>query len=269
MDYDFQIANATLNAGLINLTYQRLITRSQNQLAQAKVQGNRDMYRVLYQHICTEWIKECPSVVSPRAKNDPEFRAQLIAYLAECQVTKDFDPQQQTLSAELETLNSSLQPASMPDGTRHVTDSFWDYAALFKKQIDSADALIRTAQVDQMDPDHTPPEVALRIQASIFAQTWLPHLAAAETDKLLALFDLAGIYEKAQALHTDHHRCGVCGSDVNTVLGAKQVVCDSCSLMIDVFKPPLPCPTCGAQLSLPINVDHILCPQCKTDLRRA
>jgi len=268
MDYDFRLANANTNAGLTNTVFHRLVAVVQGQLAQAKAQGNRDMYRLLYRHIFSEWIKECPMAVSPRAKNDPEFRAQMVAYLAECLVTKDLDPQQQELNQQMDALTASLQRTPTPGGAWKVSGPFWEYAALFKKQMEIAYALIRDLKVDQMDPDHAAPEVALRMEYSTFCQAWLPHLSTEEGERLLKFYGLSGEYDELQPLQMNHHQCGACGSDMQTLQGARQVVCDSCGFPIDVGSQPLPCQKCGAQLSMPVSADHVLCPYCKTDNRR-
>jgi len=268
MDYDFRLANADTNAGLTNTVFHRLVAMAQAPLMQARARGDREAYRQLYRQIYSQWIQECPMAVSPRAKNDPIFREQLVAYLAECIVTKDLDPRQAPLDTQMNALTIALQRIPTPGGAWMVAGPFWEYAVMFKKQMELAYARIRELKVDAMDPDHAAPEVALRMEYSTFCQAWLPHLSPADGERLLKFYGLAAEYDELQPHQTDHHQCGVCGADLDTLHGAQKVVCESCGYTIDVHSQALPCQKCGALLSLPVDANHIVCPYCSTDNRR-
>lgn len=268
IDYDFRIANADTNAGITNTIFHRLIAQVQAPLAQAKARGDRDTYRELHRQVFSRWVQECPMAVSPRAKNDAAFRDQLIAYLAECAVTKDLDPRQAPLDAKMQQLAASLQRIPTPDGAWMVAGDFWSYAKLFRQQMELAYDLIRRTGVDAMDPDKAPPGVALRMEYSTFCQGWLPHLSPADGERLLKLFGIDAEYDEVQPLQTDHHQCGACGGEIHTLAGARQVVCDYCGYTIDIGSDPVPCRKCGALLSLPVSANHVLCPYCNTDTRR-
>jgi len=132
IDYDFRIANADTNAGLTNTVFHRLIAPLQVSLEQAKAHGEADTYRRLHKQVFSEWLQECPMAVSPRAKTDLAFREQMVAYLAECAVTKDLDPRQVPLDARMAQLVTSLQRIPTPGGAWMVAGGFWPYAELFK-----------------------------------------------------------------------------------------------------------------------------------------
>lgn len=268
MDYDFRIANADTNAGLTNTVFHRLYAGVQVPMLQAKARGDRETYRALYRQIFAEWIKECPMAVSPRAKNDGAFREQMIAYLAECLVTKDLDPRQAPLDIEMNALVASLQRIPIPGAAWRVAGGFWPYAELFKRQTELAYTLIHELGVDATDPDHAPPGVALRMEYSTFCQGWLPHLSPEDGERLLKLFGLTAEYDEVKPLQTDHRQCGVCGSEIPVLPGARQVVCESCGYTIDVASQAVPCGKCGAPLSFPVAANHIICPYCNTDTRR-
>ena len=87
IDYDFRIANADTNAGLTNTVFHRLIAPLQASLEQARARGDQETYRTLHRQVFSQWLQECPMAASPRAKTDPAFREQMVAYLAECAVT--------------------------------------------------------------------------------------------------------------------------------------------------------------------------------------
>jgi DNA-directed RNA polymerase subunit RPC12/RpoP len=268
IDYDFRIANANTNAGITNTVFHRLIASVQDELAQAKARGDRESCRTLYRQVFSQWVRECPMAVSPRVKNDEAFRAQFIAYSAECAVTKDFDPRQTPLDAQMETLAASLQRIPTPGGAWMVAGGFWPYAELFKKQMELTYALLHETGVDAMDPDHAPPGVPLRMEYSTFCQGWLPHLSPADGERVLKLYGLGGEYDEVKIPSTDHHKCGACGTGLDTLPGARVVVCEACGHSIDIQGGEIPCRNCGAWLSFPVSVDHLNCPYCNADTHR-
>ncbi|HWQ45921.1 MAG TPA: hypothetical protein VN376_03590 [Longilinea sp.] len=268
MDYDFRIANANTNAGLTNTVYHRIIASVQVPLSQAQISGDKEACRVIYKQVFAQWIRECPMAVSPRAKNDPLFRDQMVAYLAECAVTKDFDPQQTPLEAQMQILVASLQRIPTAGGAWMVAGGFWPYAELFKNQMELTYAYMHQLGVDTMDPDHAPAGVALRMEYSTFCQGWLPHLSPADGERLLKLYGLSAEYDEVKPQQTNRHQCGACGSELNTLQNARQVMCENCGYLIDVGSEAVPCRKCGALLSFPVSANQMVCPHCGTDTRR-
>ena len=226
IDYDFRIANADTNAGLTNTVFHRLIAPVQAGLAQAKARGDQEGYRALYRQVFSEWVRECPMAISPRAKNDAAFRDQMVNYLTECAVSKDWDPRQEPLEAQMAALTASLQRIPTPGGAWRVAGGFWPYAALFKQQMELAYDLIHKTGVDALDPDKAPSGVALRMEYSTFCQGWLPHLSPEDGERLLKQFGLNAEYDEFQPKQTDLHHCGACGAEVHTLAGARNVVCE-------------------------------------------
>jgi len=268
MDYDFRIANADTNAGLTNTVYHRLVSRVQGQLNMAKARGDQEAVREIYRQVLSDWLQECPMAASPRAQNDMEFRNQMVAYKAECFIVKDFDPRQAPLNAEMQKLVSSFQRVPMPGGAWRVAGDFWAYAELFKKQMELVYDRIQELGVDQMDPDHAPPGVAIRMEYSTFCQGWLPHLSPEDGERLLKLYGLDAEYDEVKPQQTEARRCGCCGNEIQVLPDARQVVCDFCGFTIDVDSEAVPCRKCGALLSFPVSSNHLNCPYCNTDTRR-
>ncbi|GAB1470533.1 hypothetical protein MASR2M66_14110 [Chloroflexota bacterium] len=268
MDYDFRLANANTNAGITNTIYHRIIVTMQMPLAQAKAQGDREAVRQIYKQVFTQWLQECPNAASPRAIKDMDFRKQLIDYFAECAVVKDMDSHQETLQSKMDGLVAALQRIPTPGGAWIVAGPFWEYAALFKEQMEGTYALIRKLGVHELDPDKASDTVALRMEYSTFCQAWLPHLSPADGERLLKLYGLNAEYDEVKPLETDQRHCGSCGSDVEVLPGAKQVVCESCGFTLDVNSQAIPCQNCGSLLSFPVSTNHVVCPYCSTDTRR-
>lgn len=268
MDYDFRLANANTNAGLTNTVYHRIISTVMVPLSQAQMRGDKEACRQIYKQVFAQWIQECPMAVSPRAKNDMVFREQMVAYLAECAVTKDFDPQQTPIEAEMQMLAASLQRIPTAGGAWMVAGNFWEYAELFKKQIENVYALMHQLGVDAMDPDHAPAGVAVQMEYSTFCQSWLPHLSPADGERLLKYYGLSADYDEVKPHQTNQHKCGCCGSELNTLPGARQVMCENCGFMIDVGSQAIPCGKCGALISFPVSANQLACPYCNTDIHR-
>ena len=268
MDYDFRMANANTNAGITNTIYSRIMMTVQMPLAQAKARNDRDTVRQIYKQVFTQWLGECPNAASPRAIKDMDFRKQFIEYCAECAVIKDMDPHQATLQVKMDALVAALQRIPTPGGAWMVAGPFWEYAALFKEQMIGTYALIRQLGADQLDPDHASPEVALRMEYTTFCQAWLPHLPPADGERVLKFYGLNSEYDEVQPHESEQRHCGSCGSDVEALPGAKQVVCESCGFTLDVGSQAVPCQKCGALLSFPVSVNHVVCPYCSTDTRR-
>jgi len=268
MDYDFRMANANTNAGITNTIYSRIMQTVQMPLMQAKARNDRDAVRQIYKQVFTQWLQECPNAASPRAIKDMDFRKQFIDYCAECAVIKDMDPHQATLQVKMDALVAALQRIPTLGGAWMVVGPFWEYAALFKEQMEGTYALIRQLGADQLDPDHASPEVALRMEYTTFCQAWLPHLSPADGVRLLKFYGLNSEYDEVQPHESEQRHCGSCGSDVEALPGAKQVVCESCGFTLDVGSQAIPCQKCGALLSFPVSVNHVVCPYCSTDTRR-
>jgi DNA-directed RNA polymerase subunit RPC12/RpoP len=268
MDYDFRIANADTNAGLTNTVYHRIYATVQGLMAQVKARGDRDECRRLYRQVYTQWLQECPTAASPRAYKDAAFRDQFIAYQVECFVEKDFDTELAEIELQMQMLANSFQRIPTPGGAWRVVGPFWQYAELFTKQMEKAYDMLHAKGIDAMDPDKPPPGVPLRMEYSCFCQAWLPHLSTEDGEKLLTFYGLSGEYFEAGLPQTESHKCGSCGSELHTMPGARQVVCDSCGYLIDVCSQAVRCQKCGALLSFPVSANHILCPYCGTDNRR-
>ncbi|MEP7359354.1 MAG: hypothetical protein ABI847_19030, partial [Anaerolineales bacterium] len=224
VDYDFRLANADTNAGLTNTVFHRLMARVQGQMADAKAHGNKDAVRALYRQVYGQWLQECPLAASPRAKTDLAFREQFVSYSAECAVTKDFDPRQVGMEAQMAALTAALQRIPMPGGAWRAAGGFWPYAEMWKQQMELTYARMHEKGVDALDPDQAPPGVALRMEYSTFCQAWLPHLSPEEGERLLNLYGLNAEYDAVKPQPTDQHHCGGCGAEIQTVNGALQSV---------------------------------------------
>src|ERR1700756_3910054 len=75
-----------------NQVFAYLMTPVQPAIAAAIAAGDRDRYRQLMTPVYTEWIRQCPQAVSPRANSGEDFRRRTITFFVEGMVSRAFDP---------------------------------------------------------------------------------------------------------------------------------------------------------------------------------
>jgi hypothetical protein len=269
MDFDFRLANSGTNAGLTNTVYHHLAAPWQATMAAARANGDVDGFRSCLRAIYTEWVRQCPQAVSPRCANDDDFRARMITYLVESATSKELDPSQQPLEAEMQMRQNSLVRVPMGNNAWRVANGFWEMADLFKRQMELAYAHMDETGVLALDPDQAPVGVPLRMEYSIFCQAWLPHLSPDEGQQLLEMYGLTGSYEKYDEIDTRPMQCGGCGMHLRTVPGASAVICDGCGRKLDIGGGTSPCPGCHAPLAFPVGINQLACPYCATTTARA
>ncbi len=205
MDFDFRLANANTNAGLTNTVYHHLAAPWQASMARARAAGDVDGFRMCMRAIYTEWVRQCPQAVSPRCANDQDFRERMITYLVESATSKEMDPRQQPLEAEMQARTNALVRIPMGPNAWRVANGFWEMAELYKRQMEFAYAHMAETGVLALDPDQAPVGVPLRMEYSIFCQAWLPHISPEEGERLLELYGLTGSYEKYVEIDTQAH----------------------------------------------------------------
>lgn len=268
VDYDFRLANAGTNAGVTNTIYRRIVGPCQGDLDRTKAAGDRDGYRRIMLYVFGTWLDECPQAASPRVRSDVAFRERMIAYCAESAVCKDLDPRQQQMDAQMAAMIASLPRIPTPDGAWMIGGDFWPMATLWKQQMELAYAEMQRTGVIALDPDDPPAGVALKMEHSTFCQSWLPHLTPEQGEYLLGLYGLTGDYVKVEPQPVEDHRCGGCGAELRTVVGARVVVCEDCGRQIDIATGSVPCRHCGAPLDFPVTVSRLNCPYCRSETQR-
>lgn len=268
VDYDFRLANSGTNAGLTNTVFHRLIAPVQPDLDRARATGDAERYREVLRGVYAEWLRECPQAASPRVRSDPEFRDRMVAYLAESQLRKDFDPGLATLEMQMNAMIGTLRRTPNGTGPWLVSDGIWQVAALFKELIDKSYQMLGAAGVLAMDPDEATPAVAVRMEYSTFCQGWIPHLRPEDTGRFLAMFGLTAQYARVDVTGAVAKNCGRCGDKLPTIPGANAVICESCGTKLDIAGGEVPCQTCGAPLSFPVGSSGIECPYCHSGTHR-
>ena len=223
----------------------------------------------LYRTIFTEWVRQCPQAVSPRCANDEDFRARMITYLVESAVSKDLDPTQQPLEAEMQIRANSLVRVPMGDNAWRVENGFWEYAELFKKQVELAYAHMAETGVLALDPDEAPAGVPVRMEYSTFCQGWISHLSAGGRREAARDVWPERQLRARTRRSTPRSRSAVpAAQHLKTVPGATAVICDGCGRKLDLGGGMTPCQGCGAALSFPVGVNQLNCPYCSMNTAR-
>jgi hypothetical protein len=269
VDYDFRLANADTNAGLSNTVFHRLMAPFQAQAQQARSARDADGYRTVMRGVFTQWIRQCPEAVSPRARDDEDFRGRMIDYLVESSLCKDFDPALTALEERLNVLTASLQRIPRPGQPWLASDGIWEVAVSFRALMEATYRQLETEGVLALDPDRAPPGVPLAMEYSTFCQAWLPHLQAADAQRLLSMFALSGEYARVDLTGAVTRRCGGCGGELVSLPEAEAVVCQGCGRRLDLSGGQSPCQGCGAALCFPGGVSRLNCPYCQSTTHRA
>src|SRR5205823_4674440 len=90
-DYDFQKACENPQASMPGPAYEALVRETNSDAALARETKDRDKFYEIQARLFDRWVELCPNAVSPRAKKDLEYRAQLVKYMATTATINEFD----------------------------------------------------------------------------------------------------------------------------------------------------------------------------------
>lgn len=267
-DYDFQKACDNPQANMPGPAYEALIHETNADAALARQTKDRDKYYAIQERLFDRWIELCPNAVSPRAKNDPEYRAQLVKYMATTATVNEFDEQYQAYAAQVtETVKGIAWEGMFPKMTARG-DTFWPMYQVVKDQLDHSFRVLKEQGVLDMHPDQAPESLQRRMTWSMFCQGWLPTLQEADSERMIADAGLKGEYSKLEPVETDVRHCGGCGGDLQSVKGGKAMVCEECGTVVDIEHPEVSCTNCAGMISFPVGKNRLQCPYCKAEAQR-
>jgi hypothetical protein len=210
----------------------------------------------------------CPNAVSPRAKKDDEYRKQLVEYMAKTAVTNEFDETYQQYAAKVAEQVKGIQWEGMFPKMTASGSTFWPMYETVKAQLEHSYTLLKAEGILDMHPDQAPESLQRRMTWSMFCQGWLPTLAEADSEKMIADAGLKGEYSKLEPVETTLRHCGGCGGDLQSVAGAKVMICEDCGTKIDVGNPEVNCKNCAGMISFPVGKNRLQCPYCKAEAQR-
>jgi LSD1 subclass zinc finger protein len=265
---DFDLRRASEGDIAVGPAYAAAVNSAHASSQAAVAAGDREGYRTLQRQIYQAYVLNVPMAVSHRAKNDPEYRSAYIEYMAAAAVARAFDPEAQTLEAEMKQRVMSLRYVGNMMSPTVAPESFWPVADTLDKQIQSSRALYRSAGLAQLDPDAAE-HLTGKLAWSGFCQGWLGMLPADAAAQLLDRAGLINEYVPVEADGGQSRHCGGCGAEFSALPDASAVICNGCGRMIELGSAEIPCGACGATMTLPVGADEVACPFCQSQVRRA
>ena len=187
VDYDFARACAT-PLERPGPAYEAIRAELAPKLAAAH--GDLLRTRAIQRALFDAWVDACPGAQSIRIQ-DPAYRAALVAMLAEGETRAAFDPEACARRAALDAATARLAFVTVDGQPRVVGETYRAMeAAMFAHEARRHELAV-AHRIYEMHPDHASPALIRRIGMSAYVQGWLPYLAEAEAQALLARTDLA------------------------------------------------------------------------------
>jgi Zn finger protein HypA/HybF involved in hydrogenase expression len=267
-DYDFQKACDNAASNMPGPAYEALVRDTNADAALARQTKDRDKYYEIQARLFDRWVELCPNAVSPRAKNDPEYRAQLVKYMATTATVNEFDETYQKYAAQVVEDVKGIKWEGMFPKMVARGDTFWPMYQTVKDQLEYSFKILKEQGVLDMHPDEAPESLQRRMTWSMFCQGWLPTLAEEDSEKMIADAGLKGEYTKLEPTETDLRHCGGCGGELQSVKGGKKMLCEDCGTMVDIEHPEVNCVNCAGMISFPVGKNRLQCPYCKAEAQR-
>jgi len=268
IDYDFQKACENPQSAMPGPAYEQMARSLQADIAAAKQSQDREQFKAIQTQLFSKWVELCPNAVSPRAKNDADYRTQLVEYMAECATVNEFDETYRRFAEQVATQTKAIQWTGMFPKTVASGPTFWPIYETVKQQVNHSFGLLATAGVVAKHPDQAPEDLQKRMTWSMFCQGWLPVLEGGDGERMVADAGLKGEYSKLEPIETTTRHCGVCGGELHTLPGSKTMLCEDCGTHIDVGNPEVNCSNCGGMISFPVGRNRQQCPFCKSEALR-
>lgn len=267
-DYDFQKACENPQSAMPGPAYEALVRDTNADAQLARQTKDRDKFYEIQARLFDRWVDLCPNAVSPRAKKDPEYRAQLVKYMATTAAVNEFDETFQGYASKVNEQVRGIQWEGMFPKMIAKSETFWPMYQTVKEQLEHSFSVLKAQGVLDMHPDQAPESLQRRMTYSMFCQGWLPTLAEADSEKMIADAGLKGEYSKLEPTETDLRHCGGCGSDLESVKGGKAMVCEECGTVIDIEHPEVNCQNCAGMISFPVGKNRLQCPYCQAEAQR-
>jgi len=267
-DYDFQKACENPQSNMPGPAYEELVRQTNEDAALARQTKDRDKFYEIQSRLFDRWIELCPNAVSPRAKKDPEYRAQLVKYMATTALVNEFDETFQNYADQVKQKVLGIQWEGMFPKMTAKGETFWPMYEVVKAQMAHSFKVLKDAGVMEMHPDQAPESLQHRLTWSMFCQGWLPTLSEEDSEKMIADAGLKGEYSKLEPTETDLRHCGGCGGELQTVKGGKKMLCEECGTMVDIEHPEVNCKNCAGMVSFPVGKNRLQCPYCKAEAQR-
>jgi hypothetical protein len=267
-DYDFQKACENPQSAMPGPAYEAMVRETNDDAQLARQTKDQAKYYEIQSRLFDRWVELCPNAVSPRAKTDEEYRKRLVEYMAKTATANEFDPKYQEYAELVKKQTTSIQWTGLYPKPLAHGESFWPLYETVKEQLDYSYGLLRAQGILDLHPDEAPESLQRRMTWSMFCQGWLPVLGEEDAEKMIVDAGLKGEYSKLEPVETTLRHCGGCGGDLQSLPGAKAMICEECGTRIDVGNPEVNCKNCAGMISFPIGKNRLQCPYCQAEAQR-
>jgi Zn finger protein HypA/HybF involved in hydrogenase expression len=257
-DYDFQKACENPQSAMPGPAYEAMVRETKDEAKFYEIQSR----------LFDRWVELCPNAVSPRAKKDEEYRKRLVEYMAKTATANEFDPKYQEYADRVKKQSMAIQWTGMYPKPLAHGETFWPLYETVKEQLEYSYGILKAQGILDLHPDEAPESLQRRMTWSMFCQGWLPVLGEADSEKMIADAGLKGEYTKLEPVETTLRHCGGCGGDLQSVPGAKAMICEECGTKIDVGNPEVNCKNCAGMISFPVGRNRLQCPYCQAEAQR-
>jgi DNA-directed RNA polymerase subunit RPC12/RpoP len=235
-DFDFMKA-CEAGAQRPGPAYEQLSAQVAPELAAARARGDRAGYAAVQERLFAAFVAACPKSVSPRA-GDPAYLRAYCAYMAEAATLAAFDDEAARLDRAMHDAVARIQFVQVGGQHKVVPQTFGPMLEAVLARLTRTDALYTHAGTYTRHPDAAPPELQRKIDASLFAQGWLPYLDEAGARGLTERLRLDGDYAVAEPGPSTTIPCQRCGAGLAVVAGARRVVCEHCGHRLELAIAP-------------------------------
>ncbi|MBS1713844.1 MAG: hypothetical protein JST30_05855 [Armatimonadetes bacterium] len=267
-DYDFQKACENPQSAMPGPAYEALIHETNADAQLARQTKDRDAYLAIQKRLFDRWVELCPNAVSPRAKRDQDYRSQLVEYMAQTATVNEFDETYQGFAAKVAEQVRGIKWAGTFPKVTAESATFWPLYQTVKDQLEHSYTVLKKEGILDLHPDQAPESLQRRMTWSMFCQGWLPTLSPEDSERMIADAGLKGEYSRLEPVETAVRHCGGCGGELQTVSGAKVMVCEDCGTKVDVGNPEVNCKNCAGPISFPVGQNRLQCPYCRAEAQR-
>jgi hypothetical protein len=266
-DWDFRTACTTPGSMLPGPAYEIAVRALTPKIDAARAAKDPAAMRAAQIELFTAWAEACPAALPPRARQ-PEYRARYVQWLAEAAVWSELEGAWLAAKDAVAKQTAGIRFTGDPRKPRVASEPFWTLTEAVEAQIARGTTIYREHGVVDLHPDGIPESLQQQLTWSVYAQGWVPMLAEADAERLLARTGLAGDYDVLPDVETRLHKCACCNAELLTVRGATCVVCETCGTRVDVGHDDVECQQCGNAFAFPMDVPRAKCPACDAMLAR-
>jgi LSD1 subclass zinc finger protein len=267
IDWDFRVAVETPGSKLPGPQYEVLVRSLKPELDTALAARDYVRYATAQERIYDLYVKLCPAAVPVRC-GDPAYRTAWVRFTAASATAQEFDPTYAQHKAAMEASVGRLAWSMGPRGKMQVRpDTFFTMFGIVRAYLERGMQVVVERGIIQSHPDRATPDLCLRMGYSTLVQGWLPMLAPAEGERLLAETKLKGDYAEMPEPALLPSRCSGCGADRPVPIGARRAVCEACGKMDAIGAIQASCFQCGAPVTFPPGEQMVKCGSCNAELR--